>query len=164
MTPDSGAVGIFLDANAGQIGQTGTLTAKVTSNTITIAAGTAHGIVAFTGNGAPTLNATITSNTITSTTGGSMSVESAKVSTDTSTACMEISGNNIPNVSGPEITISQRFSTTFRVRNFTGSTAAEIAAFLAAQNNLNGGTVLSEGTYSNTSPPNSQCPQPTLPS
>jgi hypothetical protein len=74
---------------------------------------------------------------------------------------MEISGNNIPNNTGSEILISQRFGSAFRVRNFTGSTT--IAEFLASQNTLNGGTVLSEGTYSNTIPAGSQCPQPVLP-
>jgi methionine-rich copper-binding protein CopC len=164
LSPVSGAPGISLDANAGQVGQGGSVTATVTNNQISIGAGSANSINALTGDGAPTLNATITNNTVTTSggaTGGDFFLESAKITTDTSTACMEISGNNIPNNTGSEILISQRFGSTFRVRNFTGSTT--INAFLASQNTLNGGTVLAEGTYSNTIPAGSQCPQPVLP-
>ncbi|MEA2621351.1 MAG: hypothetical protein QOH61_261, partial [Chloroflexota bacterium] len=157
-TSGSGAIGISLDANGGQVGQGGVLTATVTGNDVTINGG-ANGIVAIVGDGSPTLNATIKNNTMHSASGGDMFLESSKISTDTSTACMEVSGNNVPNNTSDDVQLSQRFSSTFKMRGFPGG---DIGVYFASQNTLNGGTVLFEGTFVNTAG-GAACPQPTLP-
>src|SRR4029453_8362751 len=93
LSPLSGASGISLDVNTGQVGQGGILTATVTNNQISIGAGSANSINALTGDGAGTLNATITNNIVATSggaTGGDFFLESAKITTDTSTACMEV--------------------------------------------------------------------------
>jgi hypothetical protein len=126
----------------------GTLTTAVTGNTVrNITIGRGISVVAQ--SGSAVLNATVTGNAIdmsepTTSSNGVFS-QSGATGTDTTSVCAHISGNTFTNTAGAdEIRVRNRFAgTLFRLPGYAGggSDVAAVAAFLAAQNALNGGSV-----------------------
>jgi hypothetical protein len=123
-------------------GPAGTMTVAVTSNSIAQVAN--RGIDVLARDGSNTLNATITDNTITLTDPGSLDairVDSAAASTDTTTVCAAISGNNATTIAGLfGVRVRQRFTgSTFRLAGYAGS-ATDDAAVAEFVNNTNSST------------------------
>ncbi len=126
----------------------GTLTTAITNNAI-------HGINSGSGinlqarDGNNSLNATITGNIINTnspTAANGILINSGAVTADAVSVCADISGNNITDNVNDEIRVRKRSNTSsFRLPGFAGlgTSTAQVNAFLAGQNTLNGGTVSS---------------------
>jgi hypothetical protein len=126
----------------------GTLTAAVTGNQVHgITFG--RGVSASAQDGSSTLNATVTGNTVNvndpANSLNGIFAQSGAAASDTTAVCAHVAGNDVANTAGAdEIRARNRFvGTSFRLPGYAGggSDVTAVAAFLAAQNTVNGGTV-----------------------
>jgi hypothetical protein len=124
---------------AGCAGPAGTMTVSITGNTISQVAN--RGIDVLARDGSSTLNATIRNNTITLTDAAALDgirMDSAAVSTDTTSVCADIASNSATTIAGQfGIRVRQRSTgSTFRLEGYSGSGTddAGVASYLNARN------------------------------
>ena len=117
----------------------GTLTTLIQSNNISQVAN--RGIEVIARDGSNTLNATITNNTVTLTDplfADGIRVDAGSISSDTTTICADITGNTSTTPAGFGVRVRQRFTgTTFRLEDYAGGAADDmaVATFLSTNNN-----------------------------
>jgi hypothetical protein len=113
----------------------GTHTIRIENNQIRQWSGAA-GIDVLSGDGSPTVNATITGNTVAEpgTFGGNgVLVTAGEIATDAGTICTSITGNTLAgsgSIPNTDFRLRQRFGTTVRLPDYTG-TAGDTAAVVA---------------------------------